>query len=842
MGGDFLFNNLSGAFLASGAINSIAVASGLTGYALTINPVNTTATVGLSEVGTTSALGAVTVGSGGGVTTLNGNIFTAGGAVNLGGPVTLAGLSGGTITIDTTRLANTAGANISFLQTLGGTQSLTLLGGSDGILNFGGNVTQLTGLNVTSGAAFNVNNGSSFTVAGPIVITPSLTTTGNSLTLETTGVGNGITLTGGVDLSSIATGVDGGNLTITSTGAVNVNGSILSRGDSTLGFPGSNGGTIAIQGTSVTVQTVNLEGGAGQTGGRGGAGGSLSLTSTAGDVNVSVVDVSGGAGATGGDGGAAGSLALSSTGGQSMLNGSITASGGDGAGTGSGGAATTLSLGNVQIGGPSVSITALGGDNGTGTGRGADGNLAFGAVTGAVTGANSLQLDVGAGTVTFSGAVGTTQLGQITIQNARNVTFSSTLSATKFVQNGSVPEGGIYTDDNQDGTTTFNGTVTLAGTGTVLDFTGYNFIFAGGVAVAALNGSVNGVINGVLSVNSAFNLGGDMTLAAGAVPGVTPRVDLNVTGTSAITTTAGSLSFGTAGNPLNVRLGADTTLDTGADGGAIFFGGLVNSDATGRSLTLNSGGVVTFNSFVGNLSPLASLTTDAGGSLNLAAVGTRSTPSISATGGLTFNDQLQLNAATVLKADAVTLSGTGLMDGANSLLVLLNTGGLNFVGQVGQSTALTSLRVEGGSGTTMGFAGTQANPSIKTTGNQYYGNLVNLADDTVLNAGSMDFLSTINGANSLLLDVAGNINLYGTVGSTAALSQFQTSGGGTLNLLAAGATGLSPSIQTTGAQLFGSSLVLGEDSFLNSTGTGDFIFLNTINSRFANQPRSLSVV
>jgi hypothetical protein len=185
----------------------------------------------------------------------------------------------------------------------------------------------------------------------------------------------------------------------------------------------------------------------------------------------------------------------------------------------------------------------LGGNNGTaGTGRGADGNLTFGAVTGAVAGANSLQLDVGAGTVTFNGAVGTTRLGQITIQNARNVTFGSTLSADKFVQNASVPVGGIYTTANQAGTTAFNGAVTLSGTGTVLDLTGYNFTFGGGLT--ATTGSVNGVINGVFAVNSAFGLGGDMTLAAGAVTGISPRVDLNVAG-AAITTTAGSLSFGT---------------------------------------------------------------------------------------------------------------------------------------------------------------------------------------------------------------------------------------------------------------------------------------------------------
>jgi hypothetical protein len=210
---------------------------------------------------------------------------------------------------------------------------------------------------------------------------------------------------------------------------------------------------------------------------------------------------------------------------------------------------------------------------------------------------------------------------------------------------------------------------------------------------------------------------------------------------------------------------------------------------------------------------------------------------------LTFNDQVDLQSDTVLQADALTLATTGLIDGANDLLVLLSAGALTFNGQVGRDTALTSFRVEGGSGVNFNFAGTQANLSVATTGNQYYQTAVTLGQNTILNAGSMDFLSTINGDKSLLLDSSGDINLYGLVGNTGtALTQFQTTGGGTLNLLATGATGVNPSIQTTGAQLFGSSLVLGEDAFLKSTTSGDFIFLNAIDSQFANQPRSLSVV
>jgi hypothetical protein len=596
-----------------------------------------------------------------------------------------------------------------------------------------------------------------------------------------------------------------------------------------------------LTGTIISVESVSLTGGNGIGIGRGGNGGSVVLTASAGNATLGAVDISGGTGAGGGNGGRAGTLALSATG-TRILNGSILASGGNGNGAGQGGAAGALTLGAVQIGAPNVAFIAVGGNNGTaGTGRGADGNLTFtGSVNGATAGANSLEIDVAAGTVTFQGAVGGTRLGQVTIQNAKNVSFGSTFAADKFVQNASVPVGGIYTIANQDGTTTFAGAVTLSGTGTVLDLTGYNFTFGAGVGATA--GSINGVINGVFAVNTAgLTLGGDMTLEAGAVPNINPQVDLNFAGT-AISTSSGLLTFGTAANPVNVRLLQDTILSTGLVGGQMVFEGLVDSDATPRNLTLNSGGSVTLNGLVGSLNPLANLTTDAGGSLVLAAVGSRTTPSISATGTLTFNDQVDLQSDTVLQADALTLAATGLIDGANDLLVLLSTGALTFNGQVGRDTSLTSFRVEGGSGVTFNFVGTQANLSVATTGNQYYQTAVTLGQNTILNAGSMDFLSTVNGAKSLVLDSSGDINLYGLVGNTGtALTQFQTSGGGILNLLASGAGVATPSIKTTGAQLFGSSLVLGEDTFLTSTTSGDFIFLNAIDSRQANQPRNFTV-
>ena len=206
----------------------------------------------------------------------------------------------------------------------------------------------------------------------------------------------------------------------------------------------------------------------------------------------------------------------------------------------------------------------------------------------------------------------------MTIISAKDVTFSAlaSLNAVQFVQQHSVRSGGIYTADDQAGTTRFGGTVTLSGTGTVLNLTGYNFIFDAPVNLAT--GSLQGLFNGVMSVNDTITLGGDLNLAAGALVGANPQVDL----AASVTTSSGQLLFGN-GAALKVRLLADTTLNTGAGGGRITFDGLVDSDATPRDLTLNSGGSVTLNGLVGSLNPLADLTTDAGGSLVLAGVGSR---------------------------------------------------------------------------------------------------------------------------------------------------------------------------------------------------------------------------
>ncbi|NBV84432.1 hypothetical protein EBR57_10000, partial [bacterium] len=113
MGGAFTFNQLSGPFLASSSISGA--------FGLTINPVNSGATLSFQEVGTKIVGGvetlvpvaSLTIGNGNSAIFLNGNITTSGGVINFGSPVT----ANESIVLNTTA-RGAAGGGISFLNTV----------------------------------------------------------------------------------------------------------------------------------------------------------------------------------------------------------------------------------------------------------------------------------------------------------------------------------------------------------------------------------------------------------------------------------------------------------------------------------------------------------------------------------------------------------------------------------------------------------------------------------------------------------------------------------------------------------------------------------------------------
>ena len=478
---------------------------------------------------------------------------------------------------------------------------------------------------------------------------------------------------------------------------------------------------------------------------------------------------------------------------------------------------------------PSVLITALGGRIGTSTGsgsssggRGVDGNLTFGEIRSTSGRNNAILIDTGAGRIDFQNSIGSgegAELGDLQIINAQTVNFTdaASVNAQRLIQLASVPTGGLFVL-NQIGTTTFGaGALNLSSAGTALSLTGFNFIFGGPINTTANNGNV--LVNnfGNLRITGdSPSLGGNFVQTAG-------QSSATVTLSADLTTAGGAISFASP-----VRLGDDVILSnlgnglTPVSGGAITFANTLNSDgSTARNLVLESGGTVTFGGLVGNLNALASLQTDAGGSVVLAAVdASRALPSLNVSGAVSIADQLLLEEDTVIRANSFTLEAGGLMDGDNDMLMLLNTGSLTLNGQVGRDTPLGQLRVEGGSGVVFGFSGTEGSPSVQTTGNQYYEPDIlldaGLNATVVLAGGSFDFFGLIDGANGLVLDSAGEINLYQAVGSGTALDQFRTVGAGSLNLRVLGSTALNPTIFTTGTQLYRGPLSLFANSFLKA--------------------------
>ncbi len=147
------------------------------------------------------------------------------------------------------------------------------------------------------------------------------------------------------------------------------------------------------------------------------------------------------------------------------------------------------------------------------------------------------------------------------------------------------------------------------------------------------------------------------------------------------------------------------------------------------------------------------------------------------------------------------------MDGAHALTVNTPSDGVAFEGNVGGTTALTSL--------TLGAGGiTELFGNVTTSGAQTYGNAVYLFGSspqtlTSTSNGAIDFVSTVDGAQALTVNTGGLTTFGGTVGSTTALTSLTTD--------AAGTTTLDGNVSTTGAQTYNDAVTLGNNGTLTGT-------------------------
>ena len=471
----------------------------------------------------------------------------------------------------------------------------------------------------------------------------------------------------------------------------------------------------------------------------------------------------------------------------------------------------------------------------TASGAAAGNNITFSStLNGTTAGAQNLTLNAGTGgDVMFTGAVGGTRLGDVTINSARNVTEVAGLTAKSLTQSAGT------------GTTLLTGAVDMAGSATGVQLT-TNAITANNTITTVNNGVVTLTNAGLLTLNGDISADGAVT-QNGAGP-------VSVTGTRAITTTADDVNFLRAvtvnGGQLNIN-----TAGTGATTGDITFQSTLTGTTVGaENLDLTAGtsnilftgvvgatrlGDVTINS-ARNVTEVAGLTAK---SLTQSA-GTGTTLLTGAVDMAGSAMGVQLTTNTITANNTITTVNNGVVTLTNAGLLTLN-GDISADGAVTQNGAglvsVTGARAITTTGDAVSFATgvTLANPSslsIDTTSGAAAGN--NITFSSTLNG-------TTAGAQNLTLNAGtgGDVMFTGAVGTTrlgdisitsannvtesagiTAASVTQAAGQGTtklngaVNTSGANANGEGISLTTTGT-ITNNALLTNQGTSVTSNGT-----------------------
>lgn len=513
--------------------------------------------------------------------------------------------------------------------------------------------------------------------------------------------------------------------------------------------------------------------------------------------------------------------------------------------------------------------------------------------TGTIDGsAISLGGNILATTITFGGPV--TLTNNINI-NVVNVTFSGTVDADDEANNRQLvidlSVGGVATFGSTVGATARLDTLTVNDAGAALTVLTGNVSTLGAQiyqSVVQLNGDVTisgtnitfgSSIDGDLAANNRAltvnTTGGSTVTFTGAVGGSEALGSLTVTDDAAGTTIV-SNSITTSGAQTfneNLTLAADIVFQS-TGGGAILFGGTIDSDGTARALTADTTGTITFAGVVGAVSQISTLTTlngttvISGGLINTSVLQTYGgAVNITANTRL-VSDEIDFNGNVTgtgftLAFETFTgggnieiggAGGTGALDLTSAELAFLQDGfaGLTFgdasmVGSILVASSITltdatTFLVDTGNGGTIRLAGdVTVNDSVNSATITFAGPVILEADVTIASTGvgangDIIFGETINAdlaANNRLLTInsQGAVTFTGAVGGVEALGGLVTDAGGTTRITSDISTG-------TGNQTFNDDIVL----LGNATLTGNNVSFNgTINADDAVNNRDLIV-
>ncbi|HUX51008.1 MAG TPA: FlgD immunoglobulin-like domain containing protein, partial [Spirochaetia bacterium] len=302
-------------------------------------------------------------------------------------------------------------------------------------------------------------------------------------------------------------------------------------------------------------------------------------------------------------------------------------------------------------------------------------NVTFTGPIDSSSGAHSLTITAGTGTVTVSGIVGTSagsanNLSSFTVTSAASAALSSvfTSGAQSITASAITLNGANYSVSTSGAGVTFSGPVTLgantavatAGTAAtdLIDFTstidgskslGLNAGAAGPVTVGGTVGTSAGNANNLSSftVTNAVSAALNSVFTSGAQSVTASSITLNGANYSVSTTGAGVTFSGP------VTLGANTAVATAGTASTDLIDFTSTIDGT-KSLGLNAGtaGPITVGGKIGSTTPISTLGVSASGSATFSGLG------ISTADGVT-------GTVSVNSSGAVTLNGADYRSGGN---------------------------------------------------------------------------------------------------------------------------------------------------------------------------------
>jgi len=643
------------------------------------------------------------------------------GDINIGGEIAVSNYDGLNLTTqgDVNFLQNTSGINL-------GGQNVTI--SADRIL--GSTLTTLS--DITAGTVMlNANNGMQQAGGGGLAITASsidfTNTTSGDVTLITRGAGlsinNSSNANGDIEISHL----DATNLTLDGVSV------------------GSGSGYIAAF-TSFSGSNIVL--------------GSLGVTHN-GSGNIELTA------------GGAGNSVQQGTGAISTVNGNISIQASDFSLSGTN---INAGTGNVYIA-PSQNSIALNLTMGGFDSFMLNGITAQNVILGTKHFANTGTTSTSASAINWGSAMGTLNTsynlfleteptGTITLESPITLAAGNNLTFTTndLVLNA----GGIIT-----GTTTSDLVVNHNGASG-----GIGIDTAGGMSISAaelalMQGSFDHVAFQTQQAGNAINIGGAGVSFAhetrlNSMSNVGIGASLDITGTSKdLTINAGTgsnialgESVSTAGGNINFNSAVSVQGDhsVASNNGDIAFNSTVDSDLTGRNLTVNAGtGLVNYNGNIGQVAALNTLVTSGSGGININAA------SITTLQNQVFNDATNLLNNTNLSSTAGAVMLNGAVNGAFGLTVNANT-----VASLSNISGVSSLNAT----TTTGSINAG---DISTTGNQQYtgklliggdlttaGGDILINDDAELNGTGTQVISTGSGDITFVKNLDGDSGMPGS--------------------------------------------------------------------------------